>query len=174
MGPCESNDNYSLTNDSNDLTQSWGLLGKRQSGRGSGCSDAVETEPDPEQPEDTEAMTFLSCHGASAEDLTDAGNVDRLVLEYAYEIHLRSVDAELMPAVGKFETDLLEALASKYGLSSCEWGEYGRRSLRRQLLGASTVVGIGSYPVDRQDFIHSECRSWGCDYCDQLNAHYSQ
>ena len=167
--PCASNDSFGLTNqkvtnDSND-SSSWGLstvdLSTHLRGQGSACDEevAVETtttttEATTEAPINTELTTFLSCNSANAEELADTDGIERIDLEYDYEIHTAE-GAELLFSVNVFELGLLKAVADEFGLSTCE---FVRRSLRkgRKLVGTSSVVGVGSYPGDTEDSIHSE------------------
>mmetsp|Transcript_20405 Transcript_20405/g.33305 ORF Transcript_20405/g.33305 Transcript_20405/m.33305 type:complete len:376 (+) Transcript_20405:63-1190(+) len=174
--PCASNDNFGLTNGSND-SLSWGLSTHHR-GQGSACDEEVATvetttttteetteelEQEPEIPEDatsttpinTELSTFLSCNSANAEELADTDGIERIDLEYDYEIHTAE-GADLSLSVNVFELGLLKAVADEFGLSTCE---FVRRSLRkgRKLVGTSSVVGVGSYPGDTEDSIHTEC-----------------
>lgn len=158
--PCASNDNLDLTNESeysNDSGLGWGLSNTRGNigGKGSGCDDTSDTETaTPGLP------TFLSCNSANAKELSRDDGIERVDLQYDYEI-LMNEDAELPSAVNAFELDLLRALADEFDLSSCESDI--RRSLRigRQLETTSPVVGVGSYPSDSLDSLHTECEEVG-------------
>ena len=50
---------------------------------------------------------------------------------------------------------MLKGVADEFGLSSCE---SVRRNLRdgRKLDGTSSVVGVGSYPGDTEDYTNSK------------------
>lgn len=143
--PRANNDNFNNVDSgySNDVP-CWGLF---DNPKGSGCNDNVNPTPG--------LTSFLSCNNAHALDLDlSAGDVERIDIVYDYEI-VTDEDVELSSSVNAFEIDLLRAVAGEFDLSSCE---YGRRNLRkgRQLSPDTSTVGIGSYPSDVLDTVHSE------------------
>ena len=150
--PCNfSNDNFELTNDSNDYVN---LSNDAKTGS-SGCNTEATTEdtvedstPNP-NPIDGNIKSFISCKSNDAQDLTDAANVERIDLGYDYEIHT-TPESDLDFSVHVFELVLLKALADEYGLSACE---FGRRSLRTS---SRDVVGVASNPGDVKDPVYSE------------------
>jgi len=153
--PCGSNDNR-YTNDSNDINLS------NTDETGSGCNDEVTTTTDAtvikqEIEEDTSPTddvddTFLSCRSNNAQDLIDAKDVKQLDLKYDYEIHTTNdsnLDFHLM--VNKFESDLLKEIGEKYGLTACKFDR-----VEGVLSSSSSIVGVGSNPVDVKDTVYSE------------------
>ncbi|KAL7552552.1 hypothetical protein ACHAWF_015783 [Thalassiosira exigua] len=165
--PC--NRAFEITNESND---GMALLGDAV-----GCGgvdpvavpeDLAPAEVDP--PEDasndadtpaTNMATSKSCFGSDvAADLTNAKSK---VLPFDYEIH--TIDgADLMSALEEFEIALLDAVATDYNLTNCEISTSAlpvRRSLRSDYHMAldSSVVGVGSYPLDVLDEAIDDCTS---------------
>ena len=152
--PCGSNDNR-YTNDSNDINLS------NTDETGSGCNGEATTtteatvikqeiEEDTSPTDNGDDDTFLSCRSNNAQDLIDAKDVKQLDLKYDYEIHT-TTDSNLDLLVNKFESDLLNTIGEKYGLSACEYGR-----VEGVLRSASSVVGVGSNPVDVKDTVYSE------------------
>ena len=150
--PCGSNDNF-YTNDSNDINVS------NTDETGSGCNDEVTTTTDATDkqeieedtsPTDDDDDTFLSCRSNNAQDLIDASDVKQLDLKYDYEIHT-TTDSNLDLLVNKFESDLLNEIGEKYGLTACEFGR-----VEGVLHSASPVVGVGSNPADTKDTVYSK------------------
>mmetsp|Transcript_25787 Transcript_25787/g.54519 ORF Transcript_25787/g.54519 Transcript_25787/m.54519 type:complete len:384 (+) Transcript_25787:228-1379(+) len=124
----------------------------------------VPTEVTPIEETTTEEATteeleqepsFLSCNSSDAEELAEKAGIERIDLQYDYEMRITE-EADLSSSLNAFEHGLLKAVADDFGLSSCE---LVRRSLRkgRKLVGTSSVVGVGSYPGDEEDEIHTEC-----------------
>lgn len=142
---------------------SWAITTARQTDVG--CDEPEEEEAEEEDVYSTsnvDASTFLSCNSVNAEELTNTNGIERIDLSYDYEIHTTTEEdidiSDVSFAVNAFEHDLLKAVADQFDLSSCE---FVRRSLRgdddRRKLGASSVVGAGSYPNDEPDSIYTEC-----------------
>ena len=149
--PCNfSNDNFELTNDSNDYVNlSNDANGTGSSGCNTGATSEDTVEDSTPNPIDGNIKSFISCKSNDAQDLTDAANVERIDLEYDYEIHT-TPQADLDFSVHVFELDLLKSLADEYGLSACE---FGRRSLSTS---SRDVVGVASNPSDVNDPVYSE------------------
>lgn len=109
--------------------------------------------------------TFLSCNSASnAEEMTGMDGIEPVDLAYDYEIHMMEYDDDgddaddLSSAVNDFEVGLLKAVGDEFGLITCR-ESVRRRSLRLAAAGgsSSSIVGVGSDPVDVEDSIHTEC-----------------
>ena len=151
--PCNfSNDNFELTNDS--MSNDYVNLSNDANGTGSsGCNTDATTEDTVEDSTpnhiDGNIKSFISCKSNDAQDLTDAANVERIDLEYDYEIHT-TPEADLDFSVHVFELDLLKSLADEYGLSACK---FGRRSLSTS---SRDIVGVASNPGDVKDLVYSE------------------
>ena len=169
--PCASNDNANLgfgnDNDSRSNDEpGWEL--SHTTGVGSGCNDDKEEEkennkePEPEPDISTSSTpslstsTFGSCTVAAGGDSTtdDADEVD---LVYDYEINTRDDNVDVESSVNTFEIELLKSIADQFDLTECEFGR--RRNLRkgvRRKLTAGDTVGVGSFPSDELDSVHSE------------------
>ena len=152
--PCGSNDNF-YTNDSNDINLS------NTDETGSGCNDEETTEAEDTSPIGDDDDTFLSCRSTNAQDLFDAKDVKQLDLKYDYEIHTTN-GSNLDLLVNKFESDLLNAIGEKYGLTACEFGR-----VEGVLSSSSSVVGVGSTPVDTKDTLYSKFHAYNffCYIC---------
>ena len=151
--PCGSNDNF-YTNDSNDINVS------NTDETGIDCNDEETTTTEATvikqdiEEEDTSPTddddTFLSCRSNNAQSLIDSKDVKQLDLKYDYEIHT-TTDSNLDLLVNKFESDLLNEIGEKYGLTACEFGR-----VEGVLHSASPVVGVGSNPADTKDTVYSK------------------
>lgn len=182
--PCASNDGFSLPDDSD---AAWAVLSR--TGEGSGCDEAAAAEasfsaasaadvadffrakPTPAPPTArAPSGAFLSCNGANAKALTDQYGVEKLDLRYDYEIGT-AAGADLAAAVRAFEVGLLEAVAEEFDLRSCEYlGR--RRHLRKD--DAAFVAGVGSYPFDQEDPVHTQCEALSpgaASACTPINGH---
>ena len=167
--PCASNDNANLgfgnDNDSRSNDEpGWEL--SHTTGVGSGCNDEKEKEnnkePEPESDISTSSTpslstsTFGSCTVAAGGDST-SDDADEVDLVYDYEINTRDDNVDVESSVNTFEIELLKSIADQFDLTECEFGR--RRNLRkggRRKLTAGDTVGVGSFPSDELDSVHSE------------------
>ena len=169
--PCASNDNANLgfgnDNDSRSNDEpGWEL--SHTTGVGSGCNDDKEEEkennkePEPEPDISTSSTpslstsTFGSCTVAAGGDST-SDDADEVDLVYDYEINTRDDNVDVESSVNTFEIELLKSIADQFDLTECEFGR--RRNLRkggRRKLTAGDTVGVGSFPSDELDSVHSE------------------